>query len=93
MRTALIESLAQGRLFEENERGWRDDGKEVDAWKEEVSEWERTPKKWLSGETNPYRPRVKSAYLFLRISLNTDALQPSQWRRYRFCLPKKTMLS
>jgi hypothetical protein len=67
MRTALLECSTQERLFEKNERGWRDDDKEVDIWKEEVLKWEGMPKKWLSGDANPYRPRVKS------VSFLTDA--------------------
>jgi hypothetical protein len=60
MRTALLEYLIQRKLFEDNEKGWREDGKEIETWNDEVLRWERTPKKWLAGELNPYHPRVKS---------------------------------
>jgi hypothetical protein len=65
MRTALIEYSIQRRLFEDNEKGWREDGKEIETWKDEVLRWERMPKKWLAGESNPYHPRVKSTQQFV----------------------------
>jgi hypothetical protein len=97
MRTALIEYSRQRRLFEENENGWRESGKEVDSWNDEVQRWEQMPKKWLAGETNPYRPRVKSMQSFPLILTNfkeTEYVsQCLQWPKYKPRLPRRTLLS
>jgi hypothetical protein len=71
LHEAIREREVHKRLFKQLDNGWHLEGKGTEAWLAEIQMWESRQRKWDAGDDNPYRPRVKRAFLFhLRLRLN-----------------------
>jgi hypothetical protein len=56
--------VLQKQVLEINEKGWADEGNKIEVWRKEVLEWEADPRKWMAGDTNPYRAKGKGMSSF-----------------------------